>query len=403
MEQPWEQRKLEEVCTEISDGLHSAPIYNEDGEYFFINGNNLVDGNILIDLTETKKVSKETFEKNNKHLNHSTILLSINGTIGNLAYYKGEKVMLGKSVAYLKTKNIDKTFLYISLQTSRINNYFIQSVTGTTIKNLGLEAIKNTRILIPSKKEQFKIGFFFYNFDKLIALHKQQLDLLKEQKKGLLQKMFPKEGSNVPELRFSEFADPWEQRKLKELAEFNPKATLPDSFEYIDLESVQGTQLISHRTEHKSSAPSRAQRLACFGDIFYQTVRPYQKNNYYYTRNKDNFVFSTGYAQLRPKVNGYFLFSLMQGDQFVDRVLERCTGTSYPAISSEDLSNLVVKITENIQEQEQIAYLFLNIDNLIILHQHKINLLKEQKKGLLQKMFPKDGEIEPKLRFPEFK
>lgn len=100
----------------------------------------------------------------------------------------------------------------------------------------------------------------------------------------------------------------WEQRKLGELCELNPTAVLPDSFEYVDLESVAGTDMISHRREEKLTAPSRAQRLASFGDIFYQTVRPYQKNNYFYELPDEDYVFSTGYAQLRPLCGGRFLF-----------------------------------------------------------------------------------------------
>ena len=91
--------------------------------------------------------------------------------------------------------------------------------------------------------------------------------------------------NKTPAIRFKGFTDTWEQRKLGECAEFNPKSELPDIFEYVDLESVVGTDILSHRTESKSSAPSRAQRLAQKGDVFYQTVRPYQKNNCQYTGN----------------------------------------------------------------------------------------------------------------------
>ena len=85
---------------------------------------------------------------------------------------------------------------------------------------------------------------------------------------------------NVPKIRFPGFTEPWEQRTLNEVAEFNPKSDLPESFEYVDLESVVGTEMVSHRTESKETAPSRAQRLAQTGDVFFQTVRPYQRNNY---------------------------------------------------------------------------------------------------------------------------
>ena len=106
----------------------------------------------------------------------------------------------------------------------------------------------------------------------------------------------------------------WEQRKLGELALFNPKDELPRTFEYVDLESVVGTEMLSHRTEVKSSAPSRAQRLAHTGDLFYQTVRPYQKNNYLFEKPDNNYVFSTGYAQMRPYVDGYFCSALFKAN-----------------------------------------------------------------------------------------
>ena len=186
----WEQRKLGDLCSEIGDGLHSAPIYDEKGSYFFINGNNLVNGKIIIDENETKKVSQNIFNDNNKNLDNTTLLLSINGTIGNLAYYQGEQVMLGKSAAYLKCKFVDKTYLYGVLQTNLILKSFMASLTGTTIKNLGLEVIKNTYIFSPKVNEQVKIGKYFHNLDNLITLHQRKLEKLQNIKKACLEKMF---------------------------------------------------------------------------------------------------------------------------------------------------------------------------------------------------------------------
>jgi len=206
----------------------------------------------------------------------------------------------------------------------------------------------------------------------------------------------------VPELRFKGFSDDWEQRKLGEIADFNPRAGLPNTFEYVDLESVIGIDLMSHRTELKATAPSRAQRLAKKGDVFYQTVRPYQKNNYLFDLPYDNYVFSTGYAQLRPKVDSYFLLSRLQEEHFVSDVLDRSTGTSYPAISSNDLSDIEVSVTTNEKEQRMIGCVFKQLDTTITLHQRKLELLKRLKQGYLQKMFPKSGEKVPELRFASF-
>ena len=195
------------------------------------------------------------------------------------------------------------------------------------------------------------------------------------------------EKKNVPKLRFPEFTEPWEQRKLGELALFNPKDELPQTFEYVDLESVVGTEMLSHRTEIKSSAPSRAQRLACTGDIFYQTVRPYQKNNYLFEISDNNYVFSTGYAQMRPFVDGYFLFSLIQSERFVKVVLDNCTGTSYPAINVNDLAKIEVAVPSGENEAHKIGTIFRSLDHLITLHQRELEKLQNIKKSMLEKMF----------------
>ena len=205
-----------------------------------------------------------------------------------------------------------------------------------------------------------------------------------------------------PKIRFKGFAKDWEQRKLRECAEFNPKSELPDVFEYIDLESVVGTNILSHRTESKSSAPSRAQRLAQKGDVFYQTVRPYQKNNCIFEKNDNNWVFSTGYAQLRPVNDSYFLLTLLQNEDFVKLVLDRCTGTSYPAINSNDLADIDVNVPSDSKEQQQIGTYFKQLDHLITLHQRKCEQTKKLKKYMLQKMFPQNGAKVPEIRFDGF-
>ena len=206
----------------------------------------------------------------------------------------------------------------------------------------------------------------------------------------------------VPELRFPGFTDDWEERKLKDIAQFNPKTVLPDEFEYVDLESVVGTEMISHRTESKDQAPSRAQRLAQKGDVFYQTVRPYQMNNYLYDLPYDNYVFSTGYAQMRPNIDSYFLLNSVQNKQFVQHVLDRSTGTSYPAINSSDLSNIEIHVPSKLSEQQKIGAFFQSIDDTITLHQRKLEKSKALKSAYLSEMFPAEGERKPKRRFAGF-
>lgn len=209
--------------------------------------------------------------------------------------------------------------------------------------------------------------------------------------------------TRVPELRFDGFDGEWEEKKLSEISILNPKnESLPKVFNYVDLTSVVGTKLLEYKIINKDNAPSRAKRHAKKGDIFYQTVRPYQKNNYLFNIDSNNYVFSTGYAQIRAKDNKYFLFSQMQTNKFVDRVLNRCTGTSFPAISTSDLSDIDISISKNINEQEKIGDLFSKIDQLIENQQELVDQTMAFKKSMLQKMFPKNDSLVPEFRFDSF-
>lgn len=205
-----------------------------------------------------------------------------------------------------------------------------------------------------------------------------------------------------PEVRFAGFTEGWEERELGDVAKFNPKHDLPEIFNYVDLESVDGTEMISYRKEYKHTAPSRAQRLAEKGDVFYQTVRPYQKNNLLYDRQDKNFVFSTGYAQLRPIIESNFLFILIQKDEFVRIVLNNCTGTSYPAINSTVLATIKQYFPKSKTEQKLIGDFFENIDKLIADYQQKHSKLKSLKQAMFDKMFPKQGQLVPEIRFKGF-
>lgn len=206
---------------------------------------------------------------------------------------------------------------------------------------------------------------------------------------------------NVPEIRFKG-EQLFLKKQLKEIATINPKNTLPDFFEYVDLESVVGTEMKKHRTEIKESAPSRAQRLANKGDIFFQTVRPYQQNNLYFDLDAKNFVFSTGYAQIRSKINSKYLFTILQQSNFLNQVLENCTGSSYPAINPSSLANLFLTICDNEVVQQKLASYFQSLDSLIQTISKKLASLKQIKAASLQSMFPQEGETVPKVRFKGF-
>ena len=205
-----------------------------------------------------------------------------------------------------------------------------------------------------------------------------------------------------PRLRFQDFTGEWKTEGFESVGEFNPKAEIPQIFQYVDLESVVGTQLISYREEFKETAPSRAQRLAKNGDLFFQAVRPYQKNNYLFEKNNENFVFSTGYIQIRPQNDGYFLLTLVQKEEFIQEVLLRCTGTSYPAINTSSLQNIAILIPPTAEEQTHLGLFFRRLDNQIAESRAVLEKSRQLKKAMLVKMFPANGEKMPKIRFEGF-
>ena len=141
----WKHEKLSKLCTRIGDGLHGTPSYTEDSNIYFINGNNLKNGKI--EITEnTKKVTAEELADNFIELDNNTLLLSINGTLGSMAFYKNEKVMLGKSAAYLKFKTGINKFYYYYFQLKNIQQHFYNVATGSTIKNLSLKSIQDFEV-----------------------------------------------------------------------------------------------------------------------------------------------------------------------------------------------------------------------------------------------------------------
>ncbi|HHX8682802.1 restriction endonuclease subunit S [Vibrio diabolicus] len=153
----WEWRRLVHLVTVLGDGLHGTPEYSENGEYFFVNGNNLSNGSIQI-KPETKRVSKEQYLKHKKDLNDRTVLVSINGTLGNVGFYNNEAVMLGKSACYFNLfQDISKDYIKRLIESPYFRNYAFAVATGSTIKNLGLKAMNNFVLAVPPKAEQHRI------------------------------------------------------------------------------------------------------------------------------------------------------------------------------------------------------------------------------------------------------
>jgi type I restriction enzyme S subunit len=185
----WKEVKLEEVVDILGDGLHGTPKYDDKGEYFFINGNNL-NGKIEIN-DKTKKVNKNEYEKYKKELNDRTVFVSINGTLGKVALYNGEKVMLGKSACYFNVKkNTDKQFIKYIMLSNIFKGYIQNYATGTTIKNIGLKQMREVPFKIPPLPTQKKIAEILSSLDDKIELNNQMNKTLEEMAQAIFKQWF---------------------------------------------------------------------------------------------------------------------------------------------------------------------------------------------------------------------
>ena len=187
----WKEVYIKDICTVLGDGLHGTPEYDEKGDFYFINGNNLQEGHITI-KKDTKRVSQKEFLKYQKELNDRTILVSINGTIGNVAKYNNEPCILGKSACFFNVKeDIDRNFIYYVISSPHFKKSIIQQATGTTIKNVSLKQMRDYHFLIPvNLSDQRKIAGILSALDAKIENNNKINANLEAQAQALFKSWF---------------------------------------------------------------------------------------------------------------------------------------------------------------------------------------------------------------------
>lgn len=187
----WKEVTLGEISSKIGDGLHGTPKYDDEGPYYFINGNNLNCGKIII-KDDTKRVGKDEFVKNQKELNEQTILVSINGTIGNVAKYNNELCILGKSACYINViKEVDKEFIYYVLTSANFKRNITNEATGTTIKNVSLKQMREYKFNIPCNiSDQRRIASILSSLDWKIELNNKINADLEEMAQAIFKNWF---------------------------------------------------------------------------------------------------------------------------------------------------------------------------------------------------------------------
>lgn len=379
----WEQRKLGEVCEITMGQSPDGSTYSDTpSDYILVQGNaDLKDGWVCPRIWTTQKT---------KTAEAGDLIMSVRapaGTMGKTAY----NVVLGRGVAGIKGNE----FIFQTLVKMDSDGYWKKLAAGSTFESINSDAVKTAEIEIPQVEEQEKIGSYFRNLDHLITLHQRKYDKLTNVKKSMLEKMFPKNGSNVPEIRFKGFSDAWEQRKLSDIAD---KVT----------EKNGGLQYIETFTN------SAEYGIISQRDYFdHDIAKIGSLDGYYIVRNED-FVYNpristsapvgpinrnklgrTGvmsplYTVFRPHdVDTTYLehfFKSKYWHSFMNFNGDSGARSDRFSIKDSVFFEMPVPIP-HIEEQRKIGECLTNIDNLITLHQRELEKLKNLKKACLEKMF----------------
>ena len=387
----WEERKLGYILSERNDQM---PETNEYPLMSFVQGKGVTPKGERYNRSFLVKDSEKKYKKTELG---DFIYSSNNLETGSIGFNRTGKAVISPVYSIFKSKK-SRESQFIGIMSGRKDfiSKMVRFRQGVVYGQWRIHEsdFLNIDMKMPNDKEQQLIISFFENIDKTITLHQRMLDLLKKQKKGFLQKMFPKNGAKVPELRFSGFADDWEERKLGELSQDTfgggtPKTSVTEYWNG-EIPWIQSSDLSSdhlfgvlpkkHITENavKNSAtkliPKNSIAIVTRVGVGKLAFMPYE-----FTSSQD--FLSLSNLQVDCNFGMYSIYKMLQ------RELNNIQGTSIKGITKADLLDKEVIIPVEFEEQKKIGSFFKQLDNTIALHQRKLDLLKKQKKGFLQKMF----------------
>ena len=371
---PWEQRKLGELVV-IERGGSPRPI----DEYITddTNGLNWVKigdapslGRYISKTSE--KIKPEGLSKT-RQVHPGDLILSNSMSFGRPYIMAIEGCIHdGWLLIRDEPKSFDPMYLCHMLGTPKMLNQYRMLASGSTVNNLNKELVSNASILMPCKSEQKVIGQFFNHLDDLITLHQRKYDKLVIFKKSMLEKMFPKDGESVPEIRFAGFTDPWEQRKLIMVAPLQRGFDLPAEKIIPGVYPVMMSNGIgAYHNEYKVKGPGVVTgRSGTIGNLQYV-------ESAFWPHNTTLWV--TKFYGNHPKFI-YYLYEKIDLKRYK-------AGSGVPTLNRNDVHDTMVFFPASRKEQELISAVLTYLDNLITLHQRKLELLQNIKKSLLDKMF----------------
>lgn len=397
---PWEQRKLNEIA-DVLDGdrgnnYPNGNEFQERGHTLFLSASNVTTNGFMFDDTQYITEEKSNSMGNGKLLLDDIVLTS-RGSIGHIAWYNKAILQqvpfarINSGMLILRSKDFVMPCFVAQFLKSPLGKRQIDLISfGSAQPQLTKKDVSNYVVSIPSdSNEQSKLGVFFDNIDNLITLHQRKLNHLQDKKKSLLQKMFPKNGEDFPELRFPGFTDPWEQRKFGELFTEYREKTIVENEDVLLSCAINGMFLNSELFSHQ-----RGQ-----SNIGYLKIKKYDlilsTQNLHLGNVNVNFRFEHGIISPAYKVfstdgcSPEFVGAWVKKDDTKNFFLAATTEGASVCRKNIEWETLYRKyiLVPKITEQEAIGTFFQNFDNLITLHQRKLNHLKEQKKALLQQMF----------------
>ncbi|EOS7958719.1 restriction endonuclease subunit S [Enterococcus hirae] len=388
----WEQRKLGDITESFSGGTPTAG----KSEYYGGDIPFIRSGEISSELTELFITENGLNNSSAKMVKAGDILYALYGaTSGEVSISRINGAINQAILAIRPTKN-DNSYLivqWLRKQKDTIISTYLQGGQG----NLSGSIVKDLVITLPQdKEEQNKIGAFFKQLDDTIALHQRKLDLLKETKKGFLQKMFPKNGAKVPEIRFPGFTEDWEERKLNEgMTEYTDRVYIQDDEIYKQV-SVKNVGEITLRGEQIGSKIGRKRQakvnLIEHPDTLIFTRQTIEQGGIGFApKETDGAIVTENMPTIdvdNDIINCNYLLAYVKTEDWYRKVILKNIegGTAQIAIHEDSILSSEVLIPK-IEEQQKIGTFFKQIDDTIALHQRKLDLLKETKKGFLQKMF----------------
>ncbi|EMF0441309.1 restriction endonuclease subunit S [Enterococcus hirae] len=393
----WELRKLGEILVLLKDGTHGTHKDVDEGMYL-LSAKNIKNGKINIDESD-RIISEDEYKSIHKNFNleKGDVLLTIVGSIGEAAVLENPfKLTFQRSVAYLRPNGtLTSQFLYTTIMSTKFQRELKKRQVVSAQPGIYLGDLSMIPIELPCMEEQQKIGTFFKQLDDTITLHQCKLDLLKETKKGFLQKMFPKNGAKVPEIRFPGFTGDWEQRKLGDVLTVSKEKNKSNSYSKEQILSVSrevGTvNQIEYQGRSFAGADISGYKIVYPGQLIY-TKSPLKGAPYgIFQLVTEEGIVSPLYAVYNSTEQALasFIGLQLKSDNIATHYLSPLVSKGAKnTINITDEGALDGRVTyPTITEQQKIVAFFKQLENTITLHQRKLDLLKETKKGFLQKMF----------------